>query len=252
MKYIPKDYEDIKTKVNQMSVDELLSSIVCPIFVLPEEPSRKTTAVMYTSTEMENAKKVSETLNAGREEKALVVHDFEFGAGHVALGAVNFPSMRAAAEAGDEKSAYDAGKYTAQEARLAGYHWAFGPCVDILGNKRNPIVSIRTAGEDADTVIRYGCAYMRGMQDHGMIATLKHFPGDGYCENDQHITTPTNPLSKEEWDATFGKVYRTLIEEGAMSIMPGHISLPCYDEIDPASYCFLQSFDEAFERKAWL
>lgn len=233
MKYVLKNYDDIKTKVDNMSVDELLSCIVCPIFVLPDAPSRKTTAVMYTSTEIENARKVSDTLNADRDEKALVVHDFEYGAGHVAIGAVQFPSMRAVAETGNEKLAYDMGIHTAGEARLAGYHWAFGPCVDILGNKRNPIVSIRTAGEDADTVIRYGGAYMKGMQDGGLIATLKHFPGDGYCDNDQHITTPVNPLSKEDWDESFGRVYRTLIEDGAMSIMPGHISLPCYDEIDP-------------------
>lgn len=233
MKYILKNYDDIKTKVENMSVDELLSSVVCPIYVLPDAPSRKTTAVMYTSTEMENARKVSDQLNADRDEKALVGHDFEFGAGHVAIGAVKFPSIRAAAETGDERLAYDAGKYTAEESRLAGYHWAFGPCVDILGNTRNPIVSIRAAGEDADTVIRYGGAYMRGMQDGGLIATLKHFPGDGYCDNDQHITTPINPLSKEDWDVSFGKVYSSLIEEGAMSIMPGHISLPSYDEIDP-------------------
>ena len=233
MKYVIKDYDDIRIKVENMSVDELLSTIVCPIYVLPDEPSRKTGAVMYTSTEMENARKVSDKLNADRENKALVVHDFEYGAGHVAIGAVKFPSMRAVAETGDEGLAYDMGKHTSAEARIAGYHWAFGPCVDILGNKRNPIVSIRTAGEDADTVIRYCGAYMRGLQDGGLIATLKHFPGDGYCENDQHITTPTNPLSKEEWDETFGKMYRTLIEDGAMSIMPGHISLPSYDDIDP-------------------
>lgn len=73
---------------------------------------------------------------------------------------------------------------------------------------------------------------MRGLQDTGLIATLKHFPGDGYSINDQHITTTENPLSREEWDASFGKVYKTLIEDGVKAIMPGHISLPSYDDLD--------------------
>ena len=232
MKYILKDYDDIKRKVENMTLDELLSSIVCPMCISPNEPSQKTIAVMHTADQKEQAKNVSDKLNANREEKTFVVHDFEFGAGSVTTDAVKFPSLRAAAEAGDESLTYDCGAHTAKEACLSGYHWTFGPCVDILGNTRSPIVSIRTAGEDTDTVIRYGGAYMRGLQDNGLIATLKHFPGDGYCDNDQHITTPTNPLSKDEWDATFGKVYSTLIEDGAMCIMPGHIALPCYDEID--------------------
>lgn len=233
MKYKVKDYADIKANVEKMDIEELLCCVICPDFNLQHQvPVKNTTSLMFHPYGMEEAKVASEKLNADRRERALVIADLEHGAGEVIYGAVEFPSMRAAMEAGDEQLAYDMGKYTAKEARLAGYHWTFGPCVDILGNTRNPIVSNRTAGEDADSVIRYGGAYMRGIQDAGMIATLKHFPGDGYCDDDQHITTPSNPLSREEWDETFGKVYRTLIEDGAMAIMPGHIALPAYDEID--------------------
>lgn len=234
MKYIIKHYVDIKDKVETMSTEELLNCVICPDYPLRKKvPARNTTALMFHPTDTDTARKASMQLNEGREDKALVVADLEYGAGKAVTGAVEFPSMRAVAETGDERLAYDMGRFTAAEARLAGYHWTFGPCVDILGNKRNPVVSIRTAGEDAETVICYGGAYMRGLQDGGMIATLKHFPGDGYCDNDQHITTPQNPLSKEEWDESFGRVYRTLIEDGVMAIMPGHISLPSCDVIDP-------------------
>ncbi len=234
MKYRIKEYADLKRKVEAMSIEELLNCVICPDYPLNKKvPARNTTAVMFHACDMDKAKAASVKLNDHRQERALVVADLEYGAGKAVVGAVEFPSMRAAAEAGDEQLAYDMGRFAAAEARLAGYHWTFGPCVDILGNRRNPIVSIRTAGEDAATVIRYGGAYMKGLQDGGLIATLKHFPGDGYCENDQHITTTSNPLSKGEWEESFGRVYRTLIEEGAMAIMPGHIALPAYDEIDP-------------------
>ncbi|MBQ6947837.1 MAG: hypothetical protein IJN42_07295 [Clostridia bacterium] len=129
------------------------------------------------------------------------------------------------------------GVLAAKEAREAGYHWTFGPCVDILMNHSNPVVSIRTAGDNADDVIQYGGAYMRGLQDTGLIATLKHFPGDGCDENDQHLALTVNPLSQQEWDASFGRVYSTLIEQGAMAVMPGHISLPSYDEPDENGIC---------------
>ncbi|MBQ9782935.1 MAG: hypothetical protein IJW44_00255 [Clostridia bacterium] len=233
MKYRIKDYEDIRQQVEKMSVDQLLSCVICPDYAVDKvTPDSNILSLMFHPTDVKTAARAGMELNGNRENKALIVADMEYGAGKAVIGAVEFPSMRAVAEAGDERLAYDMGIHAAKEARLAGYHWTFGPCVDILGNKRNPIVSIRTAGEDADTVIRYGGAYMRGLQDGGLIATLKHFPGDGYCENDQHITTPDNLMSREEWDASFGRVYQTLIEDGAMAIMPGHITLPSYDEID--------------------
>ena len=73
---------------------------------------------------------------------------------------------------------------------------------------------------------------MEGLQEHGLIATLKHFPGDGYSPDDQHVTTTENPLSKEEWEASFGRIYQELIHRGVKAIMPGHIALPAYDEAD--------------------
>ena len=233
MKYVPKRYEDLRKRVETMSLDALLDAVVCPIYVLPEEPKRTTSAVMFAATDVKTSLATIEKVNEGREDKALLTADFEFGCGQSAKGAVTFPSMRAVREAGDETLAYEMGAAAAKEGRLAGYHWAFGPCTDILINHRNPIVSIRSAGETAADVIRFTGAYMRGMQDNGMIATLKHFPGDGVASDDQHVTTTENPLSREEWDASFGLVYKTLIEDGAKAVMPGHIALPSYDEIDP-------------------
>ncbi len=235
MKYSVRDYPHIRREVEQMDVDALLCAVICPDVPPDSGSPRNTTAALIYPTTAEKAKARAKGINDSRQRRALIVSDMEYGAGCTITDAVSFPSMRAAAVAGDETAAYRMGEIAAKEARRAGYHWAFGPCVDIVGNSDNPIVGLRTAGADPDTVIRYGGAYMRGLQDNGLIATLKHFPGDGYGANDQHVTTPENPLSKEEWDNTFGRVYATLIEEGAMAIMPGHIALPAYDAVDEAT-----------------
>lgn len=233
MRYRIKDYPDIKAKVNKMSVDELLSSVIIP-HVTPGDGKipRNTPGVFVFTSPSEECIEEAHLINDGRCDRALIVSDMEYGAGGALKGAVHFPSMRAVVRCGDPDVAYKMGEYAAKEVRRAGYHWTFGPCVDLPVNKTNPIVSIRAASADADETIAYAGAYMRGLQDNGLIATLKHFPGDGLCTDDQHITVPTNPLSRKRWMETFGKVYRTLIDDGAMAVMPGHISLPAFDKKD--------------------
>ncbi len=231
-KYKIKEYPDLLCEVDRMSVEELLRCVICPDLHYGDLPPHATPAMFLHTTTSEKAAVMSERINGQCGRPSLIVADMEYGAGNAVEGAVKFPSMRAAAVAGDERLAYQMGEYAAKEAINAGYHWTFGPCVDIVGNKENPIVGLRTAGSDADTVITYGGAYMEGVQDHGLIATLKHFPGDGYSPDDQHITTTENPLSKKQWDATFGRVYGELINRGVKAIMPGHIALPAYEEAD--------------------
>lgn len=232
MKYRIQDYPELLEIVNTMSTEDLLRAVLCPNIGADQTPPEGTNTVFVHPTTTEYANRVAQAINGHRTHPALIVADMENGAGDAIVGATPFPSMRAAAEAGDLSLAYEMGAVAAKEARLAGYHWTFGPCVDILGTRYSPIVSLRTAGEDADTVIAYGGAYMEGLQDNGLIATLKHFPGDGFSLDDQHLTVSENPLSREDWDATFGRVYGSLIERGAMAIMPGHIALPAYDEAD--------------------
>lgn len=235
MKYTIKHYPHLKEQVEKMSTEDLLRAIICPNMFAEQEPIRSTASVFVHPTTSDHANEIAKGINDGRKKRALIVSDMEYGASGAIQGAVAFPSMWAAGEAKDKELAYQMGAIAAKEAINAGYHWTFGPCVDIVGNKYNPIVVLRTAEDNPDTVIEYGGAYMEGLQDNGLIATLKHFPGDGFSPDDQHVTTTENPLSKEEWDNTFGKVYAALIERGAMSIMPGHIALPAYDEIDEAT-----------------
>ena len=133
----------------------------------------------------------------------------------------------------------------AAEAAAVGCNWTFAPICDIISNWRNTIVNTRAFGSDTDTVIACAKAYMEEMHKAGLACAAKHFPGDGSEERDQHLIMGCNDLSVEEWDATFGRVYKELIDAGIDSVMIGHICLPAYsrmlrpgirdDEIRPAT-----------------
>ena len=128
----------------------------------------------------------------------------------------------------DAKYAYELGRISGIEASAIGCNWSFAPIVDINRNWRNPIISNRCFSQDPDQVLECSLEYMRGIMEYGIMPAAKHFPGDGIDERDQHLSFAPNSLSVEEWEATFGKVYRGLIEAGLPSIMAGHIALPEY------------------------
>lgn len=129
----------------------------------------------------------------------------------------------------DEKWAYEMGRVSGVEASAIGCNWSFAPIVDINYNWRNPIISSRSFGSDPDLVLKLSLAYMKGIQESGIAPAAKHWPGDGVDERDQHLSFSVNSLSTDEWDATYGKVYKGLIDAGLPSIMAGHIHLPAYE-----------------------
>ena len=233
MKFTLNNYEDLKTRVGNMSVESLLKTVCCPDMIPASNKECYTECVGHylASGAKEDNKRLADKIYSEFSER-LITADFENGAGAGIKGATRFPEMMAFGEVDDTNLAYKMGEICAAEARPLGYTWTLAPCVDLAINKLNPIVNLRCQGDDVEKAIRIGGAYMRGLQDNGIIATLKHFPGDGVGFYDQHLTVGENTLTKNEWDNTYGKIYKTLINEGAMAVMPGHISLGSYDEID--------------------
>lgn len=134
------------------------------------------------------------------------------------------------AATGDKKYAYELGRISGIEAAAIGCNWSFAPIVDLYRNWRNPIVSVRTWSADPDQTIELALEYMRGIMESNIMPAAKHWPGDGIDERDQHLSSAPNWYSVEEWDATFGKVYKALIDVGLPSIMAGHIALPSYQK----------------------
>ncbi len=147
-------------------------------------------------------------------------HSFSFGTpvlGQLGLAALD-----------DEEATEKSAEILAQEGRAMGVTWSFTPVIDINKAFRSAIVGTRSYGSDIDTIERHAVAHIRGLQQNGIAATVKHWPGEGYDDRDQHLVTTINPLSVDEWMATFGRVYKRMFDEGVMSVMSAHIAFPAY------------------------
>ncbi len=129
----------------------------------------------------------------------------------------------------DSSLAYAYGQTIARHCKRLGVHFNFGPVLDINTNPENPIIGVRAFGEDAERVSRLGVAYMLGMQDAGVLACGKHFPGHGDTHEDSHQTLPTvdqsyTRLHEVEWEP-----YRRAFDNGLASVMIAHLNVPSLD-----------------------
>lgn len=152
--------------------------------------------------------------------------DFETGVGFRIGGATTFPRAMAFGAAGDDRLAFEAGRITALEARALGIHVNFAPVADVNNNPRNPVINTRSFGEDPAMVARLAAAYVRGLRDGGMIATLKHFPGHGDTDVDSHLGLPLIAHPRERLDRVELPPFRAGIAAGAAAVMTSHIELP--------------------------
>lgn len=178
--------------------------------------------------------RVSNMLQDGPGLPLVVSTDLESGAGRmITTGATNFPDLMSLAAANDEGLARLMGEATAVEARAYGVHWTFGPVVDVNVHPGNPITNTRGLGDDPEKISRLATALVESMQAHGLAATVKHFPGDGWDDRDQHLATSVNPLSPDEWERTSGLPYRRTFAAGCWTTMIGHIAMPSLDAGDP-------------------
>ncbi|HKV06412.1 MAG TPA: glycoside hydrolase family 3 N-terminal domain-containing protein [Candidatus Acidoferrales bacterium] len=162
----------------------------------------------------------------------LVGADFESGTGMRLDEGTSFPSAMAIGATGDPKLAHAAGKFTALEARAAGVQWIFAPDADVNNNPDNPIINIRSFGEDPASVAAYVKEFVRGVEESGALATAKHFPGHGDVGVDSHIALATVPGDRRALESTELVPFRAAIEAGVSSIMPGHLAVPAF-EPDP-------------------
>ena len=171
----------------------------------------------------------------------MVAADLETGAGFRMRGAVqmpgtielggatDFPSLMAVGATADPQLAYEMGRITAREARAVGIHIPFAPVLDVNNNPDNPIINVRSFGENPEEVAGLGAAFVRGVQENGAIATGKHFPGHGDTETDSHLGLPAIPHSRARMDSVELFPFRHAIEAGMGAVMTAHISVPSLD-----------------------
>ena len=186
--------------------------------------------IMYRCGEAAEMQRTHRYLQEHSKIPLLIGANLEEGGTGIAENGTCFGKQLQAAATGDPKAAYRLGKISCAEGHAVGCNWAFAPVVDVDRNWRNPITNVRTYGSDPDFVLACGREYLKAAKEEQVLVAVKHFPGDGCDEVDQHILTSVNDLSCEEWDAVYGKIYRGLIEDGAQSVMVGHIAQPAYQK----------------------
>lgn len=144
-------------------------------------------------------------------------------------GAVVFPPEMAIGATGDTLLAYEQGRLTAVEGRALGIHIAYAPVLDVNNNPANPVINTRSFGEDPAMASKLGAAFIRGVQDHGMIATGKHFPGHGDTGTNSHLALPVVTVSRNRLDSVELVPFREAIRSGVGAMMTFHGSMPALD-----------------------
>ena len=175
---------------------------------------------------------VAAKLNRLQERSAvplLVGSDLEAGTAIRLNGGTPFPPNMGIGATARDSDAYELGRITALEGRAVGIHLAFAPVADVNNNPANPIINVRSFGEDPQAVGRMVSAEVRGLQDNGMLATAKHFPGHGDTGTDSHLVLPVLFSNWARLDSVELVPFRSAIAAGVTAIMSAHIALPGMD-----------------------
>lgn len=159
----------------------------------------------------------------------MVTIDGEWGLGMRLDSVTKFPFQLTMGSIRDERLIYEAGLAIGEQCKRIGVHVNYAPVVDINNNPNNPVIGYRSFGEDKDKVSRYGVAIMKGMQDAGIMACAKHFPGHGDVDVDSHYDLPIIRKSKTQLDSLELVPFKAVFDAGIGSVMIAHLSIPAID-----------------------
>ena len=159
----------------------------------------------------------------------LIAMDAEWGLGMRLDSTVSYPYQMALGAVTDNDLIYAMGTEVARQFKRLGVHVNFAPVVDVNNNPNNPVINYRAFGEDREQVMAKGLAYMKGMQDHGVMAVAKHFPGHGDTDIDSHESLPLIPHQRQRLDSVELYPFTRLIQNGVGGVMVAHMSIPSLD-----------------------
>ncbi|MBK9464289.1 MAG: serine hydrolase [Chitinophagaceae bacterium] len=159
----------------------------------------------------------------------MVTIDGEWGLGMRLDSVTKFPYQLTLGSVSDENLIYRMGLAVGDQCKRIGVHVNYAPVVDINNNPNNPVIGYRSFGEDKYKVSKYGVAYMKGMQDAGIMACAKHFPGHGDVDVDSHYDLPVINKTTKELDSMELVPFRAIFDAGVGSVMIAHLSIPSID-----------------------
>ncbi|HEX8195983.1 MAG TPA: glycoside hydrolase family 3 N-terminal domain-containing protein [Pyrinomonadaceae bacterium] len=197
--------------------------------------ANKVGGIVLFASPVYEAVHLTNRMQAAAKYPLLISADFEYGTGMRFEDTVSFPWNMAVAATGEPELARRQGEFTAREARALGVHHVFAPVVDVNNNADNPVINVRSYGENPADVSRFGAAFINGLQAENVLATVKHFPGHGDTAVDSHRGLPIINLPRSRFDQIELVPFKNAIDAGVASVMVAHIALPQIDatEIKP-------------------
>lgn len=162
----------------------------------------------------------------------MIAMDAEWGIGMRLDSTIDYPRQMTLGAIQNDKLLYDFGAETARQMKRMGMHVNFAPVVDVNSNPENPVIGTRSFGENKQAVAKKGIAVMKGMQDNGILACAKHFPGHGDTDSDSHLTLPVIKHSYERLDSLELYPFKEMIKEGIGSMMVAHLYIPELDDTE--------------------
>ncbi len=218
-----------------MSLEQKCGQVFCPMGFSSDEKVLKhltcdigVGGLMYRADSAKNIQDTHRKLQEFSQIPLLLAANTEAGGDGLAYEGTSFGKPMAVAATNNPENGYRMGYTACKEGAALGLNWSFAPIVDINYDFHNPITNVRTFGSDPKKVLDFALEYMKGADECEVAVAIKHFPGDGVDERDQHILTSVNSFSTEKWDETYGYVYQNLIQSGAKTVMVGHIAQPAY------------------------
>lgn len=172
---------------------------------------------------------ITNSLQARTKVPLLVAMDAEWGLSMRLDSTPVFPKQMALGAQPTPDGTYKMATEIAREAKRVGVNVSFSPVIDVNSNPKNPVIGFRAFSENKQRVTDWGKAYVKGLQENGVMANVKHFPGHGDAGQDSHYTLPTISRSKEELDQVELYPFKALFDAGVMSVMVAHLHIPAYD-----------------------
>ncbi len=227
----------VKEIFEGMSQEEKIGQIFCPINGETEPDKIKgfidefhPGGVLYRPLPSATIQGCHRAFQENSDIPLLLAANLESGGVGIATDGTYFSRPMGVAATKDATNAYRLGYISGKEAAAVGCNWSFAPICDLDKNFMNPIMNVRTFGDDVNTVIKCVTEQLKGLDENGVAAAAKHFPGDGVDFRDQHLLSSVNSLSVEEYDESYGKIWQEVVNTGILSIMVGHILQPAYSK----------------------
>lgn len=230
---------------NSLTLEQRVAQLICMRANQPDKPFYENVAkyikqyniggVCFFRADAEAQVNQTNAWQAMAKTPLMVSIDAEWGLGMRVNKTISYPYQMTLGAINDNSLIYEMGQQVAEQCQRMGIHVNFAPVVDVNSNPANPIIGMRSFGEDPAVVGEKGTAYALGMQSKGLITTMKHFPGHGNTATDSHMTLPTVTRTMEEVRDIELAPFRHLIANGVNGAMVGHLYFPAIEKVKNTS-----------------